>query len=70
MRSGRGHVAIVKKLGLRRLGWGRGSSHVRVAVTMLGSGFNTDEVRSGSRRNRQKVGVTMVRVSSSRQGAL
>ena len=46
--------------------WGRGH-HIRVAVTLLGSGVTTDEVRSGSC---QKVGVTMVRVSSSRQGAL
>ena len=45
----------------------RGSGHVRVAVTPLGSGFTTDEVRSGSRK---KIGVTTVRVSSSRQGAL
>ena len=45
---------------------GRGH-HVRVAVTPLGSGVTPDEVRSGSC---QKVGVTTVRVSSSRQGAL
>ena len=45
----------------------RGIGHVRVAVTPLGSGFTTNEVRSGSP---QKVGVTTVRVSSSRQGAL
>ena len=45
----------------------RGSGHVRVAVTPLGSGVTTDEIRSGSC---QKVRVTMVRVSSSRQGAL
>ena len=48
----------------------RGSGHVRVAVTPLGSGVTTDEVRSGSCYNRQQVGVTTVRVSSSRQGAL
>ena len=48
-----------------------GSGHsVRVVVIPLGSGFNADEVRSGSRCNRQQVGVTTVRVSSSRQGAL
>ena len=46
----------------------RGSGHVRVAVTPLGSGVTTDEVRSGSCYNRQKVGFTTVRVSSSRQG--
>ena len=44
-----------------------GSGHVRVAVTPLGSGVTTDEVRSGSCH---KVGVTTVRVSSSRQGEL
>ena len=49
---------------------GRGSGHVRVVVTPLGSGFTTDEVRLGSCYNRQKVGVTTVSVSSSRQGAL
>ena len=42
----------------------RGSGHVMVAVTPLGSGVTTDEVRLGSC---QKVGVTTVRVSSSRQ---
>ena len=57
-----GTIKIISLLG------GRGSGHVRVADTPLGSGFTTDEVRSGSRCNRQKVGVTMVRVSSSRQG--
>ena len=59
-----GTIKIISLLG------GRGSGHVRVAVTPLGSGFTTDEVRSGSRYTRQKVGVTTVRVSSSRQGAL
>ena len=49
---------------------GRGSGHVRVVVTPLGSGFTTDEVRLGSCYNRQKVGVTTVRVSSNRQWAL
>ena len=44
-----------------------GSGHVRVAVTPLGSGVTTDEVRSGSC---QKVGVTKVMVSSSRKWAL
>ena len=41
----------------------RGSGHVRVAVTPLGSGVTTVDIRSGSC---QKVGVTTVRVSSSR----
>ena len=59
-----GTIKIISLLG------GRGSGHVRVAVTPLGSWFTTDEVRLGSRYNRQKVGVTTVRVSSSRQGAL
>ena len=41
----------------------RGSGHVRVAVTPLESRVTTNEIRSGSC---QKVGVTTVRVSSSR----
>ena len=56
-----GTIKIISLLG----NWG--SDHVRVAVTSLGSGVTTDEVRSGSC---QKVGVTTVRVSSSRRGAL
>ena len=59
-----GTIKMISLLG------GLGSGHVRVAVTTLGSGFTTDEVRSGSRCNRQKDGVTTVRVSSSRQEAL
>ena len=51
-----GTIKIISLLG------DRGSGHVRVAVTPLGLGLTTDEVRSGSR---QKVGVTTVRVSSS-----
>ena len=50
--------------------WDRGGGHVGVAVTPLGSGFTADAVRLGSRRNPEKVGVTTVRVTSSRQGAL
>ena len=56
-----GTIAIISLLG------DRGSGHVRVAVTPLGSVVITDEVRSGSC---QKVGVTTVRVSSNRQGTL
>ena len=36
-----GTIKIISLLG------GRGSGHVRVAVTLLGSGLTTDEVRSG-----------------------
>ena len=59
-----GTIKIISLLG----GWGSG--HVRVAITPLGSGFTTEEVRLWSRYNRQKVGVTTVRVSSSGQVAL
>ena len=43
-----GTIKIISLLG----DWGSG--HVRVAVTQLGSGFTTDEVRLGSR---QKLGL-------------
>ena len=57
----------IKIISLLR-GWGSG--HVRVAVTPLGSGFITDEVRLGSRYNHQKVGVTTVGLAPVTRGAL
>ena len=44
----------IKIISLLR-GWGSG--HVRIAVTPLGSGFTTDEVRLGSRYNHQQLGL-------------